>query len=330
MSSPPLTDRFGRVHTYLRVSVTDRCNYRCVYCLPAEGMSWRPRDELLSYEEIGRIVRVFARMGVRKVRLTGGEPTVRSDITELVREIASTPGIVDVAMTTNAHTLGRLAPRLAQAGLSRINVSLDSLDPERFRALTRGGNLARVLDGIDAARASGLVPIKINAVLLRGENDDEIVSLAEYFGRWPDTTELRFIEYMPFEERWHKSVPSAEVRERMAERYTLEPAGRRSATDGPARRWRIAETGLPVGFISPLSEHFCARCNRLRLMCDGHLRTCLAHDDTPSLRDILRAGATDAELEEAIRDMVWAKPEGHDAAVEGGRHFEGVMTAIGG
>lgn len=298
--------------------------------MPPEGLNWHPRSELLTYEEIGRLVSVFAQMGIQKVRVTGGEPTVRSDIEALITRIASCEGITDLAMTTNGHTLARLAPQLARAGLKRINISLDTLQPQRFTRLTRGGRLDRVLDGIEAARAAGITPIKINVVLMRDENDDELFSLVEHFAAWADNTELRFIEYMPFNERRHQSIPSAELRARLAERYTLEAHRGASATSGPARTWLLAENGLKVGFISPLSEHFCATCNRLRLMCDGHLRTCLAHDDTPSLRDLLRAGASDDALEDAIRTMVYAKPDGHDAQIEGGTLFEGVMTRIGG
>ena len=326
---PTLTDRFGRVHSYLRVSVTDRCNFRCVYCMPAEGLSWMPKDDLLSFEEIATIVRAFARLGVTRVRLTGGEPTMRADLEQLVAAIAAVPGIKDVAMTTNGHTLAVLAPRLRAAGLRRVNVSTDSLDPKTFGRLTRGGDLKRVLLGIEAARTAGLTPIKLNAVVLRGENDHEVPEIVEYFSQWPNDTEVRFIEYMPFEARWHENVKSRELRERLEQRYTLvqEPS---AAGAGPARTWRIRETGLLVGFVSPLSEHFCATCNRLRLMTDGHLRTCLAHEDTPSLRDLVRRGATDDELQTAIRTMVMGKPEGHDCTTDGGTLFEGVMTAIGG
>ncbi len=329
-SVEPLVDTLGRVHTYLRVSVTDRCNYRCVYCLPEDGMTWLPRDDLLSYEEIGRIVGIFAAMGVKKIRITGGEPTIRSDIDRLVAAVASVPGIDDVAMTTNAHHLERLADRLASAGLRRINVSIDTLRSDRFAALTRGGRLDRVLAGMVAARRAGIAPIKLNAVLLRGENDDEACDLVEFAARHADTTELRFIEYMPFEARWHETVPAREVRDRLAARWRLEPEGREGPTAGPARNWRIPELGLRVGFISPLSEHFCATCNRLRLQADGHLRTCLAHEDTPSLRDLLRGGASDAALTQAVRDMVMGKPVGHDCTLDGGTVFEGVMTGIGG
>lgn len=326
----PLTDRFGRVHTYLRVSVTDRCNYRCVYCMPAEGMTWRPRDDLLTYEEIGRLVSVFARLGIEKVRITGGEPTVRSDIDKLVAAIAGVPGIRDLAMTTNAHTLRSLAPRLKAAGLTRLNVSIDTLRADRFRRLTRGGSLSRVLEGIEAARVAGLTPIKLNAVLLAGENDDEVMDLVAFVARHPEHLQLRFIEYMPFDNRWHGSVKAKEVRRILSAAHTLEPLGRPGAAAGPARLWRIKENGVLVGFISPLSEHFCATCNRLRLQCDGHLRTCLAHDDTPSLRDLLRGGAPDAELVRAIRSMVLGKPAGHNAELDGGTPFAGVMTGIGG
>ena len=330
MTPSPLLDRLGRVHTYLRVSVTDRCNYRCVYCMPEEGLNWLPREDLLNYEEIARLIRVFARLGIRKIRLTGGEPTLRADLPLLVEAIAQTPGIDDLSLTTNGHTLARLAPRLAAAGLRRVNISLDSLRPDRFAALTRGGSLERVLAGVDAALAAGIRPVKINAVLLQGENDDEILDLAAFFGQRAADIELRFIEYMPFEARWHACVPSAQVRATLATRYTLCPDGPRSADAGPARTWRLAENGLRVGFISPLSEHFCATCNRLRLMVDGHLRTCLAHEDTPSLRDLLRQGHDDDALAAAIRAMVMGKPDGHDCGVTEGQLFEGVMTAIGG
>ena len=327
----PLADSFGRIHTYLRVSVTDRCNYRCVYCMPEEGMNWRPRSEILSYEEIARAVYVFAGLGIRAVRLTGGEPTLRSDICDLVAALSQIEGIDDLAMTTTGHTLERLAPRLAAAGLRRINVSIDSLQPERFRTLTRGGSLERVLAGIAAAQAAGMRPVKLNAVLLRGHNEDEIFDLIEFCAATPDTLELRFIEYMPFEARWHECVPAHEVRDVIATRYALVPDEEgHKVGRGPARDWRIPALGVRVGFISPLSHRFCEGCNRLRLQMDGHLRTCLAHEDTPSLRDLIRGGASDAALEAAIRQMVLGKPDGHHCEVEGGTLFEGVMTGIGG
>jgi cyclic pyranopterin phosphate synthase len=233
-------------------------------------------------------------------------------------------------MTTNAHTLAALAQRLANAGLNRVNISIDSVNPERFARLTRGGILSRVLEGIEAARAAGLTPIRLNAVVLAGENEDDLFEMVDYFAPHAADTELRFIEYMPFERRLHQSVPNATLRARLAERCEITPDGGQTKAGGPARYWRLADSHLRVGFISPLSEHFCASCNRLRLMVDGHLRTCLAHEDTPSLRDMLRAGASDAQLEQAIRAMVLGKPTGHDCQIDGGTLFEGVMTSIGG
>jgi cyclic pyranopterin phosphate synthase len=331
--SAPLADAYGRVHTYVRVSVTDRCNYRCVYCMPEEGMSWLPRKELLTYEEIARVVGVLARAGVTRVRLTGGEPTVRRDIVELVRAVASVPGIHDVALTTNGHTLASMAVPLREAGLRRVNVSLDSLDAGRFADLTRGGSLTRVLAGIEAARAAGLLPIKINMVVMAGKNDDEVVDVARHFAAHAEDTVVRFIEYMPFGERWHGNTAAAVLRERLADAFGgLSPVEGSVNGAGPACYWRVGPGpgALTVGFISPITEHFCATCNRLRLLADGHLRTCLAHEDTPSLREALRAGESDDALEARIRAIVLGKPEGHTAHLPDGRAFEGVMTGIGG
>lgn len=325
----PLVDTFGRVHTYLRVSVTDRCNFRCVYCMPAEGLEWMDRADVLTFEEIERLVRVFASLGITHFRLTGGEPTARRDFVELVEALGQVPGVQDLSLTTNALRLAPIAERLKEAGLTRINVSLDSLVPETFSRLTRGGDLKLVLEGIDAARRVGLTPIKINAVVLEGENDLEVPDLVEAFGEHAADTELRFIEYMPFQARWHRCVPAAELRRRLSERYTLVPA-QPNVGGGPAVVWRVQETGLRVGFISPLSEKFCGSCNRLRLMADGHLRTCLSDDKTPSLRDHLRGGSSDDELRAAVRVMVTGKREGHGCTVEGGTPFEGVMTRVGG
>ena len=324
-----LTDRFGRAHTYLRVSVTDRCNFRCVYCMPAEGFALGAREDLLSYEELETLVGVFAELGIRRVRLTGGEPTLRRDIVELVGRLAALPGIEQVALTTNALKLGKLAAPLAEAGLSRVNVSLDSLDAERFAKLTRGAPLAPVLAGIDAALAAGLKPLKVNAVVLRGENDVELEDLVRWAAGFGGDVVLRFIEYMPFEARWHHTMPASEIRARLERCWALEPLGL-DAAGGPSDRWRVPELGITLGFISPLSEKFCGSCNRLRLMSDGHLRTCLSDDATPSLRDLTRAGATREELAVAIRTMVMGKREGHGCQVEGGTAFEGVMTRVGG
>ncbi|MSP54179.1 MAG: GTP 3',8-cyclase MoaA [Myxococcales bacterium] len=358
-----LVDRHGRLHTYMRVSVTDRCNFRCIYCMPAEGHAWLPRADVLSHEEIVRIVTVMAGSGLRRVRLTGGEPLLRRGLVSLVEAIAAVPGIDDLSMTTNAFGLAELAAPLRAAGLNRVNISIDSLDPARFSALTRGGKLAAVLDGIAAAHEAGLGPVKLNMVVMRGENDDEIVPLAEACmpggvlaapagGRAAGSeTVLRYIEYMPFQGRWHQNVPAREIRERLAEAGLLESTSAAVGAlpgVGPATyaRWTphagaggvaVATPGasVRVGFIAPLTEHFCASCNRLRLLVDGHLRTCLGYEETPSLRDLLRGSearpaATNHELLAAIAGIVQGKPAGHLAETEGGQSFEGVMTSIGG
>ncbi len=354
---PALVDRHGRLHTYLRVSVTDRCNFRCVYCMPAEGHVWLPREDVLSHEEIVRIVRVMAGAGLRRVRLTGGEPLLRRGLVHLVEAIASVPGIDDVSLTTNAFGLAELAAPLKSAGLSRVNISIDSLDEARFSRLTRGGRLPAVLDGIRAAHEARLGPVKLNMVVMRGENVDEVASLAAaclpggVLGPpvgTDDETVLRYIEYMPFAPapgevgRWHQNVPAKELRALLAEKGTLTadgPSARPLPGVGPATyaKWTPSgsESSLRVGFIAPLTEHFCARCNRLRLLVDGHLRTCLGYEDTPSLRDALRGlpgrtGATDEELLALIAGIVQGKPAGHTAETEGGKSFEGVMTSIGG
>lgn len=298
--------------------------------MPAEGLAWMPRTDLLSFEEIARIVRVLAPMGIRKLRLTGGEPTVRKDLEGLIRLLAAIPGIEDLSMTTNGHLFAKKADAFAQAGLKRVNVSLDTLDPVQFAALTRGGDLGRVLSAIDAARAAGLSPIKINAVVMRGESEDQVMRMVETFSSHASDTVLRFIEYMPFGKgAKRKHWPAAEIRAHLATRYSLVAEGG-SRHGGPATAWRVAETGLRLGFISPITDHFCDACNRLRLMADGHLRTCLSRDDTPSLRDLVRAGASDEVLAGALREMVWGKVAGHEAHAEQFRPFEGVMTAIGG
>ncbi|MEO0600405.1 MAG: GTP 3',8-cyclase MoaA [Myxococcota bacterium] len=326
----PLVDPFGRVHTYLRVSVTDRCNFRCTYCMPAEGLDWMPRDTVLTFEELERIVTIFAKLGIRKIRLTGGEPTIRSGIVDLVARLAAIEGIDDLAMTTNAHRLDKLAEPLAEAGLTRVNVSIDSLDPDRFAAITRGGDLHRVLAGIEAAVDAGLTPVKLNAVVVRGMNDDEVVDLVRCYAERPEVV-VRFIEFMPFSavER-QKHVPAREMRERLSEHWDLVPV-EREAHAGPSVDWQLGEGGPRVGFISPITEHFCQACNRLRLQADGHLRTCLSREAAPSLRDLVRAGISDEALEVAIRSRLWAKIAGHEAdQVESFRPFDGAMTSVGG
>jgi len=326
-----LVDAFGRVHTYLRVSVTDRCNLKCVYCMPAEGIEAAPQATLLSYEEIARLLAIFAGMGVARVRFTGGEPLVRRDLPRLIHLVHQIPGIEDIAITTNGYLLRRFSSAVAQAGLCRVNLSLDSIHPNQFRELTRGGDVSRVVDGIHAALSAGLTPVKINAVIMAGVNDGQLDALVDHFAPLAGRVVVRFIEYMPFGAGSHlQHLPSRGMRERLAQRFTVQPLHR--GAGGPATRWRLAENGLEVGFISPITEHFCDKCNRLRLSASGDMRTCLSREKNPSLRDMMRSGADDIAIEAVIRQIVWGKPLGHEAhlADDEFRPFEGVMTRIGG
>jgi cyclic pyranopterin phosphate synthase len=313
--SDPLVDNFARRIRYLRVSVTDRCNYRCSYCMPEDlgaDLSFATKSEVLTFEEIERIVSRFAILGVRKVRLTGGEPTVRKGIVELVGRVARIAGIEQVVMTTNGHLLDELATPLARAGLSAVNVSLDTLDADRFRALTGRGDLARVLDGIRAARAAGLT-VKTNAVALRGTNDNEIVALCEH--AWAHGAVPRFIEHMPMSEgqlyATEAELGAAQIRAILeAHVGALVPQSAAGRDAGPARYWRTPD-GRELGIISAMTEHFCDDCNRLRLTATGALHACLGHDDAISLRDVLRGGGSDEDLTRAIASAVVGKRAGH-------------------
>jgi cyclic pyranopterin phosphate synthase len=308
-------DAYNRPISYLRISVTDRCNLRCVYCMPAEGVPWRPHEQVLRYEEIEKIVQAAAELGISKVRLTGGEPLVRLGIADLVRMIARIPGIDDLAMTTNGILLSRYAAELAEAGLQRVNVSLDTLRPERFQRITRRGQLEDVLAGIEAAREAGLEPIKINTVVIRGMNDDEVVDLARKTmeAEWWN---IRFIELMPMgnnvADDWRdRVVTAAEIREKIeAVSGTLEPA-KMSTGNGPARYYRLPGARGTVGFITPISEHFCYQCNRLRLTADGQLRPCLLSDREIDLRTLLRQGADVAEIKALLLEGIESKPMQH-------------------
>jgi cyclic pyranopterin phosphate synthase len=305
----PLVDGFGRVHRDLRISVTDRCNFRCTYCMPAEGLTWLPRAEVLSFEELERVARLLVEQhGIRSIRLTGGEPTVRAHLPELVRRLAALP--VDLALTTNGSTLRDVAGDLAAAGLRRVNVSLDSLQPERFAALTRRDALGDVLAGIDAALAAGLAPVKVNAVVLAGVNDDEVIDLARY-GR-DHGVHVRFIEVMPLDAdgawRADQVVSQAEIVARIHAVFPLEPVGRGSE---PAERFRYLDGRGEVGVIPSVTEPFCDRCDRLRLTADGQLRSCLFSVDDHDLRGLLRGGASDDEVSDAIEACVGAKWRGH-------------------
>jgi cyclic pyranopterin phosphate synthase len=325
-------DSFGRPITYLRISVTDRCNLRCVYCLPARGVKWQPRVNLLSAQEIARVVEAAAAAGVYRIRLTGGEPLVRPDILEIITRVASVPGILEVSLTTNAMLLERLALPLAEAGLRRVNVSLDTLDAEKFRRITRGGEIARVWAGIAAAQRAGLLPIKINTVVVRGLNDDELPALARLSLEHP--WHIRFIELMPVgaEPYWGDGFPPVEQRYLSTQemRAALQPLGLQPAAapagNGPARTFRIPGGLGTVGFISPMSEHFCASCNRLRLTADGCLRPCLLADTEVPLRQALRQGI---DVQAHIAHAVAIKPAGH-RLLEAQKPENRLMAQIGG
>jgi cyclic pyranopterin phosphate synthase len=308
----PALDSFGRRIDYLRVSLTDRCNMRCVYCMPEIGMKYLPRPELLTTTELLLVIRAAARSGFRKIRLTGGEPTLRPDLVELVTAIKRTPGIEQIAMTTNALRLGKLAEPLKQAGLDRVNISIDTLDPEKFRRMTRGGRFDQVWEGIQAADRAGLRPIKLNAVVVRGMNDDEVLQLAAL--TLEHSWEMRFIEVMPLtgvaglaEEG---VISTNELITRIETHFgELQPYGQDPAD--PARRYRIRGARGKLGFISAVTDPFCATCNRMRLTSDGRLHLCLLRDDEVDLRARIRSGASEAEIEQIIRHAVAIKPWGH-------------------
>jgi cyclic pyranopterin phosphate synthase len=327
-----IEDRFGRRVSYLRVSLTDRCNYRCTYCMPEE-VEFRPRAELLTFEEITRLVTVFAELGVRRVRLTGGEPTVRRDLVDVVAMIAAVPGIEQVVMTTNGHVLADLAAPLAAAGLRGLNVSLDTLDPDRFREVTRRGDLARVVAGIDAARAAGIA-VKVNAVALRGINEGELAALCEF--AWQRGTVTRFIEQMPMSDGRYfhpeREISAAEIRAAVAAVHgPLAQSPGKGPDAGPSRYWHlVSDPTRELGIISPMTEHFCDTCNRLRLSATGALHACLGHDDALSLRDILRAGGSDDEIRAAIGAAVGAKRAGHEFLLSGAGGPRKHMIGIGG
>jgi len=309
-TSGPLVDRYGRVHDDLRVSVTDRCNLRCVYCMPEEGMTFLPREDLLSFDEIVRVARVARGLGVTSLRLTGGEPLVRKGLPDLVARLAAL-GFQDLALTTNATRLAPVAPALVDAGLTRVNISCDSLRPERFAEVRRRGELPTVLRAMDVAEAAGLRPIKVNVVLLRGVNDDEIEDFAS-FARETGRV-VRFIEFMPLDAQgaWDRSslVPGAEVYARVAALWPLRAISREGDV-APAERFAFTDGRGEIGLISSVTQPFCGTCNRLRLTADGGIRNCLFSDDERPVRDALRAGDEDA-VARLFRQAVWAKFPGH-------------------
>ena len=327
-------DAYSRPINYLRISVTDRCNLRCVYCMPPEGVPWRPHEQILRYEEIETIVRAAAELGISKVRLTGGEPLVRLGIADLVHMLARVPGVDDLTMTTNGVLLSRYAEALAGAGLRRVNVSLDTLRAQRFQRITRLGRIEDVLAGIEAAHQAGLEPVKINTVVIRGMNEDEVVDFAR------KTTDegwnVRFIEWMPvgnercMGRRWLDGVVTAKEIRRTIEAALgeLQPA-KASTGGGPARYYHLPGARDTIGFITPVSEHFCFRCNRLRLTADGQLRLCLLCDEEIDLRTPLRCGADVAQIKALILQGIERKPLQHHLDERKGPERR-VMSQIGG
>ncbi len=311
-----MIDPFGRSITYIRVSVTDRCDLRCVYCM-AEDMTFLPKAEVLSLEELELLCGAFIRLGTTKIRLTGGEPLVRRNVMRLVDGLGQRlgHGLEELTLTTNGTQLARHAAALAAAGVRRINVSLDTLDPEKFAAITRWGRLAQVLEGLAAAQAAGLA-VKINTVALKGVNEDEIEDILSWCGE--QGFDLCLIETMPMGEigadRVDQYLPLSLVRARLKRHFTLTESNYR--TGGPARYYSVAETGRRLGFITPMTHNFCEGCNRVRLTCTGTLYMCLGQDDAADLRQPLRAGATQAELDEAILEAISRKPKGHDFIID--------------
>ncbi len=311
-----MIDPFGRKISYLRVSVTDRCDFRCVYCMP-EQMTFLPKSDVLSLEELDRLCSAFIRKGANKLRLTGGEPLVRRDVMKLIRSLGGQigQGLKELTLTTNGSQLAKFAPELVDCGVKRINVSVDTLDADKFRTITRWGDLSKVIAGLDAAQAAGL-KIKINVVALRGVNEHEIPDLVAWaHGRGMDIT---LIETMPMgdidADRTEQYLPLSLVRANLATRFTMEASDER--TGGPARYVRVKETGGSLGFITPLSHNFCESCNRVRLTCTGTLYMCLGQDDAADLRSVLRASPDDALLENAIDEAIGRKPKGHDFIID--------------
>ncbi len=318
---PELIDRFGRRITYVRLSVTDRCDLRCVYCM-AEDMTFRPREQLLTLEETARLGRCFAELGVNKLRVTGGEPLVRRNVLWLFEQLGTLPGITDLTLTTNGTQLPRLASGLKAAGVTRVNISLDTLKPERFRAITRLGDIGKTLAGIDAAQAAGFERIKLNSVILKHRNHDEVGDLVQFaLDRGLD---ISFIEEMPLgvigeHDRAEAHYASGEIRRDLAERFELVPTT--ETTGGPSRYWRVetpgikagGRAGIRVGFISPHSHNFCGDCNRVRVTAEGRLLLCLGQEFSTDLRRALRANPTDDErVKQAIHHAMAMKPSGHD------------------
>ncbi|KAA8751476.1 GTP 3',8-cyclase MoaA [Paenibacillus sp. UASWS1643] len=321
-----LMDPFGRIHDYLRISVTDRCNLRCVYCMPEEGMQFEPTERILSYEEITSIVKALAPLGIRKLRLTGGEPLVRKGLDQLIAMLSAIPGIEDIALTTNGIYLAAYADLLKAAGLNRVNISLDSLKPERFASITRGGKVQRVLDGIKASQQAGFHPIKLNVVLMKGVNDDEV----EDFLRMTldDRIDIRFIEYMPIGDSgdgWRSGyLPLEQVLETCGASWNYEKSCGEVYGNGPADSYRIVGAAGTFGLIHPVSSHFCGNCNRLRLTADGNIKPCLYWSDEFNVRPLV---GDDKAVQDLFYKALGAKPETHDMLKAlNGQQIDGTPT----
>ena len=309
--SAPLVDPFGRKIEYVRLSVTDRCDLRCVYCLPRGFNGFEEPEHWLTFDEIERVIAAFADVGVHRIRITGGEPLVRKDLPQLAARLSALPGVDDLSLSTNATRLGTMAAELKQAGVSRINVSLDTLRAERFKAIT-SGRLDKVLAGLMAAKAQGFHPIKINMVVMKDTNEDEVEDMVAFCIEHDFT--LRFIETMPMGDTGRGAcdhyVDLRQVQKRLAEKFELVPGVMPGG--GPARYWRVAGTELRIGFITPISQHFCATCNRVRLAVDGTLYLCLGQDDKVELRPLLRQGIGDGDLKDVLLHAIALKPERHE------------------
>ncbi|WP_299261818.1 GTP 3',8-cyclase MoaA [uncultured Kushneria sp.] len=326
-----LIDDFDRRIKYVRISVTDRCDFRCVYCM-SEEMTFLPRDQVLSIEELSLVARAFTELGVEKIRLTGGEPLVRRNIDELVNNIGALEGLRDFTMTTNGAQLRRYASSLRQSGMQRLNISLDSLNPERFKELTRTGNLEKVIDGIRAAKEAGFERIKLNAVILKGRNDDEILDLVD-FAR-DEEIDISFIEEMPLgnvseHSREETFCSSDEVRSIIETRYPLLHSTENSG--GPSRYYRMADSHSRIGFISPHSHNFCDSCNRVRVTCEGRLLLCLGNEHSTDLREVIRQNPGEIEpLKQKIRDSMSLKPHRHHFTTDGDVQIVRFMNMTGG
>lgn len=325
-----MKDPYGRKIDYLRISVTDRCNLRCIYCMSPEGVKPIEHREILSYEEIIRIAAIAVSLGVKKIRITGGEPLARKNITYLISSLNNIKDLEDISLTTNGVLLERYADEIAQAGLRRVNVSLDSLRPNKYSEITRGGDINNVLRGIDKAEKAGLIPVKINMVAIRGFNDDEIEDFAKI--TLEKSYQVRFIEFMPLGARdlWgpEKYIPINEIKSIVEKIGALSPVRLRKS--GPARYFRFEGASGVVGFINALSHQFCTECNRLRLTADGKLRPCLFSETEIDLKNPLRSSAPDSEIERLIKLAIEMKPEGHDISCRSQLHTLRPMSKIGG